>query len=257
MRLARAFALLVVGMLLLSACRIDATVSVRVRDDGSGTVVVRVALDPEAVRAAEAGGSSLEAHVRLDDLPAEGWTVQPWSARADGSAVLVLRHPFASPAQLRAVMVGLNGVTGPLRAVRLDRGSEVARSTFDFRALADLAGVESGVATDQQLASNLSAQRVEVAGLDAVLTAQLRDALRMNVAVALPGARTRVWHLAPGTRTVLETSSSQLDVGRLAWLGLGVLVGIAAIVLLVFGERRARHHRRGVRRDRIRDEIPT
>jgi hypothetical protein len=55
----------------------------------------------------------------------------------------------------------------------------------------------------------------------------------------------------------LETSSSQLDVGRAAWLGIGIFVGLAAIVLVVFGERRARRRRQGVRRDQIRDEIPT
>jgi hypothetical protein len=243
-RPARAFALVFVGALVLSACRIDARVGIRVGEDGSGNVRVRVVLDPEAVRAAEAGGSTLDARVRLDGLAAAGWQAEQWARRADGSAVLVIRRPFSSPEQLSIVMAELNGTDGPLRVVRLRRAAHPVRTTFDFRALADLAGVESGVASDGELAANLSAQGVDVAGLDAALTAQLREALLMNVAVALPGAGTRVWHLAPGTRTVLETSSSQLDLQRVAWLGAGFLFGVGAIALVFFGDRRSRRRRR-------------
>jgi hypothetical protein len=244
-RLVRVLLLVTLAMLVCTACRIDARVDIQVHDDGSGAVQVRVVLDAEVVRATETGGSTLEDRVRLGDLPAAGWTVEPWNRRADGSAVLALRRRFSSPEQLEAVMSDLNGPDGPLRAVRLARGTDPLRTTFDFHALADLAGVESGVAGDEQLAANLAAQQVDVAGLDAALTAQLRDALRMNVAVALPGAGTRVWRLAPGTRTVLETSSSQLDPARVAWLGAGVLLAGAAVALVVVGDRSRR--RTGVR----------
>ena len=37
-------------VLALSACQVDATVTVRMRDDGSGVVAVRVVLDPAAAR---------------------------------------------------------------------------------------------------------------------------------------------------------------------------------------------------------------
>jgi hypothetical protein len=241
----RAFALVCLGVLLLSACHIDATVRVQVHEDGSGVVQVRVVLDPEAVRAAEAGDSTLETRVRLDDLPARGWTVAPWSRRADGSAILVLRRPFSSPAQLSVVMAELNGPDGPLRAVGLHRGSDPVRTTFDFHALADLAGVESGVASDEQLAANLAAQGVDVSGLDSALSARLRHSLRMNVAVVLPGAGTRAWHLPPGTRRVLETSSAQLDVSRVAWFGAAIILGASALALVFFGGRKARRRGRG------------
>jgi hypothetical protein len=249
-RAVRVLLLVTVAMLVGAACRIDARVDVRVNDDGSGLVRVSVVLDPEAVRAAEARGSTLESQVRLDDLPAAGWTVAPWSRRSDGGARLSIRRPFSSPEQLSVVMAELNGPDGPLRGVRLRRSTDPVRTTFDFRALADLAGAESGVVSDAELAANLSAQRVYVTGLDAALTAQLRDALRMRVAVALPGAGTRVWRLAPGTRTVLETDSSQLEFGRFAWIGAGVVLGAAAWALLIVGERRRRKVRRGPERSR-------
>ncbi len=111
-------------------------------------------------------------------------------------------------------MRALNGAHGPLRAVRLQRSSDPVHTTFHFRALADLAGATTGVVDDQQLAANLAAQRVDVAGLDAELSARLREALRMNVAVTLPGAGARAWFVAPGTRKVLTTSSSVFDLDR-------------------------------------------
>jgi hypothetical protein len=240
----RALALLVVGMLLLSACRIDARVNVQVKEDGTGSVRVRVVLDPEAVHAAEAGGTTLADRVRLGDLPAAGWTVVPWARRPDGGAALELRHPFSSPGELTTVMKDLNGANGPLRSVRLLRSSDPVRTKFHVRALADLAGATSGVVEDQQLAANLAAQRVNVAGLDTTLTARLRDALRMNVAVALPGDGTRAWHLAPGTRKVLQTSSSEFDFDRAAWLGLGIVLGGITLGLVFLGEWKARRRRR-------------
>ena len=244
MRPVRVLALVAVGMLVLSACRIDANVNVRVDEDGSGSVRVRVVLDADAVRAAEAGGSSLEDRVRLDDLPAQGWKVRPWSRRPDGGAVLELRRSFSSPSGLRAAMADLNGSGGPLRNVRLRRGSDPVRTTFRFRALADLAGIRTGVVDDQQLAANLSAQRVDVAGLDAGLTARLKDALRLHVSVSLPGGGTRVWNVAPGSRAVLASSSSQFDLGRAAWLGVGIVLAAATLALVFVGEYKARKRRR-------------
>ena len=102
------------------------------------------------------------------------------------------------------------------------------RTTFDFRALADLAGAGSGVVGDEQLAANLSAQRVDVAGLDAALTAQLREALRMRVAVALAGrGNPRVATRAGNPNRARDRAPSQLDVRRIAWLGAGVILGAA------------------------------
>jgi hypothetical protein len=201
-------------------------------------------LDPEAVRAAEAGGATVAERVRLDDLPRAGWRVKPWVRRADGSAVLDLRRPFSSPAGLRAAMVDLSGTHGPVRNVRLRRGSDPVRTTFRFRALADLAGITAGVVDDRQLAANLSAQRVDVAGLDATLTARLKEALRLHVAISLPGGGTRVWNVAPGTRAVLDRSSSQFDPARAAWFAVGIVLAAATLALVFVGEYKARKRRR-------------
>ena len=99
--------------------------SIKVRDDGSGVVTVMAVLDPDAVRAAEAGGGKLEDRVRLADLTKAGWTVQPWARAADGSAQIVLSKRFTSPDQVAGIMREVSGTTGPLRDVSVtrDRGA--------------------------------------------------------------------------------------------------------------------------------------
>ena len=101
-------------MLLAAACKVDTTVTVTVHDDGSGVVSVTAALDPDAVKAAESGGGKLEDRVRLGDLAAGGWTVDPWARAADGSAQLTLSKPFDTPEQATAIVKELNGTVGPL-----------------------------------------------------------------------------------------------------------------------------------------------
>ena len=76
-------ALALLLLVLLSACSVDATVTVKVRDDGSGYVQADVTADAEAVQSAEVGGGKLEDRVRLSDLPAAGWTVSPWVHNQD------------------------------------------------------------------------------------------------------------------------------------------------------------------------------
>src|SRR6476661_6205504 len=97
-------------VLLLGACRATATVTVRMHDDGSGVVAVRVLLDPAAVRAAEVGGAKLAERVRLADLAGAGWTVAPWRRTRTGGAVLTVSKPFARPEQVAGIVRELNGV---------------------------------------------------------------------------------------------------------------------------------------------------
>src|SRR5438105_12656811 len=90
-------------LLLLAGCKVDTTVSIKVHKDGSGVVTVTAVLDPDAVKAAEAGGGKLEDRVRLGDLTKARWTVTPWARSADGSAQIVLSKPFRSPAEVAGI----------------------------------------------------------------------------------------------------------------------------------------------------------
>ena len=53
---------------LVAGCKVDAVVTVKVDDDGSGSVTASVTLDAEAVRAVETPTLKLRDAVRLDDL---------------------------------------------------------------------------------------------------------------------------------------------------------------------------------------------
>ncbi len=98
-------------IVLAAGCKVDTTVSILMRDDGSGMVQVTAALDSDAVRAAEAGGGKLEDRVRLADLGAAGWKVSPWTHASDGSARLRLSKPFDAPAQVHDIVGEISGLT--------------------------------------------------------------------------------------------------------------------------------------------------
>jgi hypothetical protein len=103
MRARNVLGLVVALVVVLSACSAEATVTVRMHEDGSGVVAVRVVLDAAAVRAAEVGGGTLAERVRTDDLTGAGWTVTPWT-RAGGGAVITARKAFGRPEQVAAIV---------------------------------------------------------------------------------------------------------------------------------------------------------
>jgi hypothetical protein len=243
-RRAKLGALLAV-VVLLAGCRVDTTLTVVVRDDGSGTVRVRVTLDADAVRQAEAGGAKLEDRVRLADLSAADWTVSPWQRKPDGSATLVIRKPFTSPQQLTSVVEELSGERGPLRDVRLKRDSGLLTTSFDVSGIADLTQLTSGVLDDPDLVARLSAERVDLPALDQRLSQQLRESFRLRVVVRFPDGSRKDLTVEPGTQATIDASSSDLDATRAGLLATALLLGVLGIVILVRGEvSRARHHQR-------------
>ena len=114
-----------------------------------------------------------------------------------------------------------------------------------FSGVADLKDLKTGVASDGELVARLSAQRVDVAALDLRLLAAMRDALRLHVTADLPKSSPAVFPVRAGRTVLMNTSSSETAMGRVALLVLGLGAGLAAIFLLVAGELRARR-RRGV-----------
>ncbi len=236
-------------VVVLAACKVDATVRVGVRDDGSGTVTARIALDAAAVAAAESGGTKLETAVRLGDLRAAGWRAA-WRRPKAGGAVLVLSKGFARARDAGAVVAELNGPDGPLRDVRVTRDVSTFSTEWTFSGVGDLRDVRTGVANDPELLAALGAARVDVAGLDQSLLLQAEGALRLRVAADLPAAGTERFPVPTGKRVVMHTASSARALGRMALLALGIAVVLLALVLLVVGERRSRRRalRAGARR---------
>ncbi|MED5394659.1 MAG: HAD family hydrolase [Actinomycetota bacterium] len=160
-------ALAVVGLLLVvlggAACRVDATVTVDVADDGTGHVDVVIQLDAEAVDAI--GG--LEDRVWVADLADAGWTVDGPHRTTSGlagetidgattgvaGAQVTVRKAFDHPDHLGAVLAEVVGPTA-ISDVRLLRQREFAETTWSLDGRIDLsAGLD--LLADAELAAVL------------------------------------------------------------------------------------------------------
>jgi hypothetical protein len=230
---------------LATACKVDTTVSIKVHRDGSGVVTVSAVLDPDAVKAAEVGGGKLEDRVRLADLTKAGWTVEPWARAADGSAEIVLRKPFSSPAQVAGIMREVSGTAGPLRDLHVTRDHGAFSTTYTANGTLDLEKLQTGITTDPDVVSSLTNQKVDVNAIDQALLADIRDAFGLTVRVELPGGTTTVQGVS-GKTTTIDASTSVLDVKRVVLVVVAVvLVVLALLVLLWPGRRRRRQVKRG------------
>lgn len=227
----------------LVACKADATVTVRMHEDGSGVVAARVALDHAAVEAAEVGGGKLADRVRLADLTGAGWTVNPWRRTPSGGAVLTVTKPFARPEQVAAIVRELNGAHGPLRGFRASRDASTFSTTWSAAGTVDLRRLDLGIADDPQLVANLTNERVDVAGVEPRIAASALAGLRVRARVELPGGDVHEVGAVPGNRAVLVATADETDLGRLALVVAGVVVAVLAVALLVAGETRARRRR--------------
>jgi hypothetical protein len=235
-------------MLLAAACKVDTTVTVTVHDDGSGVVSVTTVLDPDAVKSAEAGGGKLEDRVRLGDLGAHGWTVQPWSRAADGSAQITVSKPFANPAEATAIVKELNGTAGPLRNVTVTRDSGTFSTKYATTGTLDLKDLQTGLTSDKDVVGSLIAQGVDAGAVDQSLRSDLHDSVDVTVKVELPGGTTIVKG-EPGKATAVDASTSVLDTSRVILVTIAVALVILAIVVLLWPGRRRRRTatRRGAR----------
>ena len=241
---------LVACALVLAGCKVDTTVSIEVRADGSGTVSVRVALDADAVGEAEAGGATLEDRVRLDDLEAGGWRSTGWQRRDDGSARLRIAKEFADADDLAGVVDELNGSNGPLRDVSLSLDEGPVFDEYRLRGEADLSRLRTGVLDDPQLVAALTAAQVDLTALDLRLLDQVQRSFRMRVVVALPG-KTSTFSPEPGETVELSTSSRQFDPGRSLLIAGAIVFAVLALVVFLRGrhvDRRVPRRRRGQRR---------
>ena len=223
----------------LAACRVDATVTVRMQANGSGSVAVRVVLDAAAVRASEVGNGKLEQRVRLGDLPRAGWAVTPWRRDADGSATLKIRKPFTNPREVAGIVREINGTDGPLRAFSASRTSSTFTTGWKLDGGVDLRLPRVGVATDLQLVAKLTAERVDIPQIETRLASGLKG-VRVHLVAELPDADRREVNAAIGGDAVLHESSRNTDVTRLVLLVGGLALAVTASMLFVFGELRAR-----------------
>jgi hypothetical protein len=234
--------------LLLAGCKVDATVSVVVKADGSGAVRVRVVADAEAVTAAESGGVPLETAVRLSDLSDSGWTVGPWAKAKDGSATIVLSHPFASVDDVAPIIEGLNGKVGPLPTLQATREAGLLSTSYGVTGKIDIGAAGSGVNSDQELVAKLTALGVDVNAIDQQLLAQVQSSFSLRVVVKLPDQPAVTFTPKAGaTVAKVDASSSVMNTERLVFLVAAGGFALLAIVVWLRGGRRRRRRRGGGR----------
>jgi len=242
-------------LLVLTACSVDATVTVKVRDDGSGDVTAVVTADAEAVQAAEVGGGKLEDRVRLSDLPAAGWTVEPWVRNPDGSATLTLRKPFTSVDEIPGILHELNGDHGPLQSSAFTRARSFFSTKYTATGAIDLGAIGTGIADDPELVQQLQAQGIDVAGIDAQLLDQLQRALSVRLVVELPGHEPVTFEPAAGATASVDASSSVQDTRRVMLVAIAGGLLVLAMVVALWPRRRKRGGRRARRRGRRTREV--
>lgn len=152
---------LLLGVLLLSACRLDVVVSVEMEPDGTGVVTVDATADAELVGQVP----DLVDDLRLADAEANGWTIEGPVEDEAGNVSLSLTHAFASATELANVLNSIGPpLTGMAAARTFDPESEQTTNAVDgtltlqdgFEAFADadLIAAVGGLPFGQEIAAS-------------------------------------------------------------------------------------------------------
>jgi hypothetical protein len=233
---------------LLAGCKVDATVDVTVRDDGSGVVRVIVEADAEAVRAAESGGTPIEQAVRLEDLAEAGFRVGAWEKGGDGSATIVISRPFDSVDEVAGIVDALGGPDGPLPALEATLEKGIYATDYAVSGRIDLDSVTTGVNDDEDLVERLAALGVDVDVIDQQLLAQVQSSFGLKVVVRLPDQAPVTFTPKDGATTAQVDASAQvLNIERIAFAGAAVGFLLLAVIVWRRGGKRRRRRRRGAR----------
>ncbi len=241
--------LLLALVALLAGCKVDTTVDVTVREDGSGVVRVVVTADAEAVKAAESGGVALEQAVRLDDLSDGGFRVGDWEKADDGSATIVISQPFRSVDEVRGIVRALGGADGPLPDLRATLDQGIVGTDYGVEGRIDLESVATGVADDQELVTRLQALGVDVNVIDQQLLAQVQSSFGVKVVVRLPDQEpVTVTPKGGATTATVDASTQVLNLERIVFAGAALGFALLAIIVWRRGGRR-RGRARGAAKD--------
>jgi hypothetical protein len=243
--LTRAVALVAL-VAVLAGCKVDADLTVTMRDDGTGTVDLGLTLDAEAVARVETGGRTLDTAFPLDDLRDAGWEVSSWARGQDGSASIVFSHDYSGRDELEQRIDELVGPTNLVRDVEFRRQRGLLRSRDELSVAVDLRAAGSGLQQDPELVAALQAGGLDVATLDQQLQGELRNALTMQVTVEVPGGRTETVEIVPGEEETATAAHSSFDSGKLTWFviaGILVFLGLLLYLSASVGARRERARR--------------
>jgi hypothetical protein len=228
---------------LLTGCKVDAVTTITVAPNGSGVVNVRAHLDADAVRVVERNGVKLDQQIALADLPKAGWRVTPWQRNTDGSADIQLSHSFGNEQDLVQVLGALTGRDGVLRDPQLIHSRNFVRDRDGVTVTADLSALKSGVRQDKELSSRLQAAGIDVAAVDYVLGAQLKDSFSLALTLRVPHNETRTYRFHAGQRQSVDLASSNIHWNQVMMLLIGSILVFLALLLYLSASISARRRR--------------
>jgi hypothetical protein len=228
---------------LLAGCKVDTVTTITVAPNGSGIVNVRVHLDGDAVKVVQRNGAKLDQQIRLADLGKSGWRVTPWQRSTDGSATVQLTHSFGNEHDLTQVLAALTGANGVLQDPQLIHSRNFVRDREGVAVTADLSALKSGVRQDKELSSRLQAAGIDVAAVDYVLGAQLKDAFSLAVTLRVPHDKTHTYRFQAGQRQAVDLASSNVHWNQVMLLLIGSILVFLALLLYLSASISARRRR--------------
>ncbi len=233
--------LLLLAVLLVSACNAEVLTTVTVEEDGSGQVEVALVMEPEL--AAQLPDLQ-SAGIALADARASGWVVEPRELTDDGSTRIRATKEFANPDQFSEVINEVSGSDGLFRDFELERVSSFAQVSYRLTGQLAPAGFTSfGDADLDALLGEPLDSFVQRIGADPAATT-------VRLALTLPGevppdgsngtrldqasdSTTRFWRvtLASTQPVSVRSESTTREIAALVALGVAVLTGVVALLL--------------------------
>jgi len=171
-------------MLCTGACRVRADIGIEMKEDGSGTVTVRIGLDDDAIKQAP----NFQQSLKVDDLTAHGWTVSGGVKETDGFTYFSISKPFANPDEANAIFKEIAGDQGPFRDFNISRSRSFAHTNFAFSGTVDFSrGLESF--SDSELAQQLDGKPLgdDIKAIEERINDTLDNVFKIQIAVRLPG----------------------------------------------------------------------
>jgi hypothetical protein len=171
-------------MLCSGACRVRTDIGIEVKENGSGTVTVKIGLDDDAMKKAP----NLQQGLKVDDLTAHGWTVTGPVKETDGFTYFSAMKPFANPGDAKRVFAEISGAKGPFRDFTISRSRSFARTKFHFSGTADFSGGLQSF-SDSELTKQLDGQPLgeDVKAIEARINDTLDNVFQIRIAVRMPG----------------------------------------------------------------------
>jgi len=249
----RLVVLVLLVVVLSGACRVRTDIGIEVKENGSGTVTVKIGLDDDAMKKAP----NFQQSLKVDDLAAHGWTLTGPVKETDGFTYFTATKPFANPDEAQKIFVEISGAKGPFQNFVITRSRSFARTKFGFSGTVDFTGgIESF--SDSELAAQLDGKPVgeDVKAIEQRINDSLDNVFQIRIAVRLPGdvssnapgqaTNGAVWQPRLSQQGAIALTATSTSTRWVTIVGtvvaIGALIGLVVllVVRLIRGARRRR-----------------